>query len=688
MSLEDICNCTGPWQSLFVVNITGASPAVSLTKPTTRLIKSGLRAFSLRLQILAAFILAPGVIHLRAATPPVPTKADVSYGPHPHQVMDIYMPAHGAGPFPVLIWYGGLWVPSKGVPDLNNFLPAHCAVIAVEGRTMGDAIQAKITPPVSVCLLDARRAVQFVRFHAAEWNLDPQRIAVAGGSQGTQPALYVACAGEKADLNSTDPVERESTKVTCVGAWRSQTTLDPKRMQEWVPGVAYGAPSWGYSFADSLIKRDELLPVISQWSPDALLNKDTPPIYIQYDWGLVKPDNVRDVEYKVHSPLFGLGFQKLAQKLGVTCYVKYPGQSPDQTTGGYTSIWDFLVKELTQPPKLESGLKEPPASQGFAPSQPQAETKKKEVWMMPPGPGPQEPPSVVALRDFYLHPDDWKQTRAAITAKTVGVFGSTCYKMNKAFTPDEMHQFGQMLKGWNIKFGLEVESVQGTPDRKTGQAAFDHERKGWDNIEAAGLPIYAVAMDEPYCKEVFIRHLPREEAIEGTANFIALVREHYPGVQIGDIEPYPSLAVSDLVAWVKALQARLAEMHVRGIDFFRLDYDWTHLIVDNHSNFHDIKHLEVACRDIGVPFSLVYMSAPYGYYQKMGISDDDFWYIGVMWQGYAYALVNGDPDQYVLESWIGTPSTGTPENNPNSFSHSVLDFCNKFVLRPIGHSPL
>jgi acetyl esterase/lipase len=117
-------------------------------------------------------------------------------------------------------------------------------------RTMKDAIRDKSSPPISGCLLDSRRAVQFVRLHSAEWNLNPDRIAVAGSSQGALPALYVGCAGQKADPGSTDPVERVSTKVTCVGAWRSQPSIDPKRMQEWVPGVQWGVPAWRCTFAD------------------------------------------------------------------------------------------------------------------------------------------------------------------------------------------------------------------------------------------------------------------------------------------------------------------------------------------------------------------------------------------------------------------------------------------------------
>ena len=130
-----------------------------------------------------------------AAPKPVPTKADIPYGSHPHQLLDLYLPPKGNAPFPVVIWFGNLWQPGKRAP-IDHFLPKaarrspwRCGRWAMPSKN-------KISPPVSVCLLDARRAVQFVRLHAAEWNLDPNRIAVGGGSQGALPALYVGCAGE------------------------------------------------------------------------------------------------------------------------------------------------------------------------------------------------------------------------------------------------------------------------------------------------------------------------------------------------------------------------------------------------------------------------------------------------------------------------------------------------------------
>jgi len=276
---------------------------------------------------------------------PVPTHADVSYGPSPHQLVDLHLPPKGAGPFPVLIWYGGIWQPSKHVPDLNRFLPVGIAVIGVETRPLTDGVQEKADPPASYVMNDACRAVQFVRLNAAKWNLDWERIAVAGGSQGTLPALYVGCASERAKPASADPVERVSTKVTCVGAFRSQPSIDPKRMQEWVPGVEGGAPALGCSFAESLKRRDQLLPTIQKWSPESLLHKGAAPLCFENTWGLTQPENVTEMDYKVHSPAWALGFQKLAQQAGVVCHVKFPDHPADR----YNDIWEFLVQELQSP---------------------------------------------------------------------------------------------------------------------------------------------------------------------------------------------------------------------------------------------------------------------------------------------------------------------------------------------------
>ncbi len=301
---------------------------------------------------LLAFLLAPlSALHAAEALKPIPAQADVSYGPSPHQRMDIHLPKIGDGPYPVLIWFGGIWEPKRHTPDLQRFLSVKIAVISVGTRTLTDGMKEKAQPPVSYVMNDACRAVQFVRLNAAKWKLDPGRIGVGGGSQGALPALYVGSVPDRADPKSTDPVHQISTKVTCVAAYRSQPSIDPKRMQEWVPGVQWGAPALGCSFAESLKRRDELLPFLKKWSPDFLVHRGAAPIYFENNWGLTQPESVTAMDYKVHSPAWALGFQKLAQQAGAVCLVKYPGHPTER----YQNIWNFLVQELnrTQDPKLD-----------------------------------------------------------------------------------------------------------------------------------------------------------------------------------------------------------------------------------------------------------------------------------------------------------------------------------------------
>lgn len=295
---------------------------------------------SARTALLLAIIC--GLVSAAQAAKPVPTEADVAYGPEANQRMDLYLPPKSAQRCPAVLWYGAIWKPGRGAPDPTRFLSHGCAIIAVQTRVMSEGQRAGIDAPVAVVLDDACRAVQFVRMNAAKWGIDPERLAVGGSSQGSLPALYVGCSADRANPNSSDPVERVSSKVVCVAAHRSQPSIDPKRMQEWVPGVKWGAPALGCSFEESLKRRDELEPLIAQWSPDALLHKGAAPIYFEYNWGLTKPENVSEMDYLVHSPAWALGFQKLAEKNDVTCLLKYPGHP----TEGYQDVWDFLFKQL------------------------------------------------------------------------------------------------------------------------------------------------------------------------------------------------------------------------------------------------------------------------------------------------------------------------------------------------------
>lgn len=61
-------------------------------------------------------------------------------------------------------------------------------------------------------LLDAKRAIRYVRYHAKEWNINPNRIGVLGFSAGGHLAATVGTHFDFGDRNSDDPIERVSCR--------------------------------------------------------------------------------------------------------------------------------------------------------------------------------------------------------------------------------------------------------------------------------------------------------------------------------------------------------------------------------------------------------------------------------------------------------------------------------------------
>jgi acetyl esterase/lipase len=317
--------------------------------------------------LLAALAFLSAGSAFAADNPPKipPTAADVAYGPDPRQKLDVYVPTTGKGPFPILFWiHGGGWFAGdkrNGCTNIPPYLDHGCAVVSVDYRLIADARAQKICPPVAAVFADNRRALQFVRLHAADWNLDPAHIVAAGGSAGSVSALYLGCEGEQANPQSPDPVQRVSTKVSGVCAENAQGSLDPQRIHEWLPGCAYAY--WAFesdgptlftdgglpSFNKFLAEREKWLPEIKKYSPDWLLTKNAPPIYFSFGLPLPTPDTKPwpHSDALVHCPLWGVGFQKLARQIGATCYLQYPGHPAEK----YRGEADFILQTLGIIPK-------------------------------------------------------------------------------------------------------------------------------------------------------------------------------------------------------------------------------------------------------------------------------------------------------------------------------------------------
>jgi acetyl esterase/lipase len=105
------------------------------------------------------------------------------------QLGDLYEPS-GAGPFPAIVYiHGGSW--RSG----NKKVYRRLATDLASNGYAGFAINYDLHPHSFPTSLDeAKDAVRFLRSHAVEYRIDPNRIVIAGDSAGGEIAALVALA--------------------------------------------------------------------------------------------------------------------------------------------------------------------------------------------------------------------------------------------------------------------------------------------------------------------------------------------------------------------------------------------------------------------------------------------------------------------------------------------------------------
>jgi len=298
----------------------------------------------------------------KSATPS-PSPVELAYGTNPVQRIQLIQ-AVSKEPTPLLIFiHGGGWVgrSGKNCPDflLKPLLKAGISVASITYRLLDEAQRDGVFPPVKAPMTDAARALQYIRSRSKELNIDKARIGSAGGSAGACTALWLALHDDLANPKSADPIARESTRLLFALAMDPQTTLDPVQMKAWIPNINYGGHAFGIGKGingkppvltsgqfgqDSetfLARRKELLPLIQEYSPYALLTPDDPPLYLLEKVKTVLGQPEKD---PTHSPQFGIHFAKQAKAVGVPCELNYFGGP----TVEHPNPWDFIIQTFAQ----------------------------------------------------------------------------------------------------------------------------------------------------------------------------------------------------------------------------------------------------------------------------------------------------------------------------------------------------
>ncbi|WP_237476572.1 alpha/beta hydrolase [Lichenibacterium dinghuense] len=293
-----------------------------------------------RLRIVAAALAcAAAVLPARSATYP-----DLRYGPDGLQSLDLHVP-DGGGPAPVVVYFhGGAFVGG----DKHPCAPQLTALLGQRGIAFACA-DYRLAPAVHfpTPMRDGARAVQWLRAHAADYGLDPSRVALMGLSAGAGVALWVAFHPDAADPASPDPVLRQSTAVAAVVTGNAQATYDPAdiaarlhtdRLPRWLAQF-YGAASTA-DLADARFRDAE-----ADASPIHTLHAGGPPVLAWYGKAAepLPPDSA-PADY-VHSPAQGEILAETARERGAPLTLRTAAD-----TGGWRGFLgeavDFLANRL------------------------------------------------------------------------------------------------------------------------------------------------------------------------------------------------------------------------------------------------------------------------------------------------------------------------------------------------------
>lgn len=132
--------------------------------------------------------------------------------------MDIFKPAKNNGAA-VLWMVSGGWNSSHEAINPSFAKPFTDAGYTFIQVVHGSQPRYKIAEIVE----DMNRAVRFVRYNAKRLNINPERIGISGGSAGGHLSLMIGSFGVAGNLASTDPIERESSRVQSVACFYPPT---------------------------------------------------------------------------------------------------------------------------------------------------------------------------------------------------------------------------------------------------------------------------------------------------------------------------------------------------------------------------------------------------------------------------------------------------------------------------------
>jgi acetyl esterase len=303
----------------------------------------------LRCSAVAALLFLAGAHPASAQQPkkraepsrPRPDLADVKYGPHERNVLDLWK-AKSDQPTPLVVYIHGGGFRGGDKRSVNPQLLQLCLDAGISVMAVNYRLSPEVTFPAHY--LDCARAIQFARSKAKEWNLDPKRVGATGGSAGAGTSLWIGFHDDLAQPKSDDPVERQSTRLTCMAVFGAQSTYDPHTIKEWVGGRAHEHPALDGFYGIPVAEMDtpKARKLYKEAAPITYLSKNDPPVYAFY----TEPRGPLPADARpgqgIHHINFGLRLKERMDALGIECTIRHRDEGVDSTR----ETFEFFAKHF------------------------------------------------------------------------------------------------------------------------------------------------------------------------------------------------------------------------------------------------------------------------------------------------------------------------------------------------------
>ena len=298
-----------------------------------------------------------GMVCITWAKPPKtytvhPTYADIKYGLHERNVLDLWI-AKSDVPTPLVIYVhgGGFSGGSKeklNMTYLKKMLANGISVVSVNYRYCKGEKDGALAS-----IGDVRRAVQYLRSRSKEWNIDKQHIGMWGGSAGAGATLWIAFHDELADPESDDPVLRESSRLQAACGVAVQSTYDTfpwpalLNISEDSPLMKQLHDNWTPRWLGLKSINDKDTPRGFQMRKDldiiSMITPDDPPFLVFNNAkGTIPPTEFGQM---VHHPLFAKMLYEKGKECQIDCRACTPN-APEYGLNDPMIVPDFFIKYL------------------------------------------------------------------------------------------------------------------------------------------------------------------------------------------------------------------------------------------------------------------------------------------------------------------------------------------------------